>query len=146
MFLRTHNNVARDLGSSVSARHPIHVSCACVSDLSSTLHFALFTVSVIFVFILLIFIFYVGRFGVKPLRASANDEEPSPLVNNAPLTGYEPKIFDDYHFSETTEIFIQESSSDSKPSNLHGWEISDYTIGRALFTNVYSRARRTSGP
>ena len=45
-----------------SARHPIHVSCACVSDLSSTLHFALFTVSLIFYFILLIFIFTVGRF------------------------------------------------------------------------------------
>ena len=39
------NSVARDIEPSVSARHPIHVSCACVSDLSSTLHFALFTVS-----------------------------------------------------------------------------------------------------
>ena len=44
-------------GSRCSARHAIHVSCACVSDLSSTLHFALFTVSPIFYFILLIFIF-----------------------------------------------------------------------------------------
>ena len=65
--LCTHNNVARDIGSSVSVRHLIHVSCACVSDLSSTLHFALFTVSLILYFILLIFhfIFYVGRFGDK---------------------------------------------------------------------------------
>ena len=64
VLLRTHNKVARDIVSSVSARHPIHVSCACVSDLSSTLHFALFTVSLIFYFILLIFMFtfYVGRF------------------------------------------------------------------------------------
>ena len=41
------------------------------SDLSSTLHFALFTVSLIFLFILLIFIFifHVGRFGEKyPVR------------------------------------------------------------------------------
>ena len=40
-------------------------------DLSSTLHFALFTVSLIFDFILLIFlfIFHVGRFGEKyPVR------------------------------------------------------------------------------
>ena len=43
------------------------------------------------------------------LCASANDESDS-LVNNAPLTGHEPKFFDDYHISETTEIFIQESS------------------------------------
>ena len=56
------------LAQGVCARHLIHVSCACVSGLSSTLHFALFTVSLIFYFILLIFhvIFYVGRFGVKP--------------------------------------------------------------------------------
>ena len=39
------------------------------SDLSSTLHFALFTVSLIFLFILLIFIFifHAGRFGEKYL-------------------------------------------------------------------------------
>ena len=65
------NSAARDIGSRCSARHSIRVSCACVVDLSSTLHFALFTVSLIFYFILLIFIFtfYVGRFGEKyPVR------------------------------------------------------------------------------
>ena len=56
------------LAQGVSARHTIHVSCACVFDLSSTL-FALFIVSLIFYFILLIFhfIFYVGRFGENSL-------------------------------------------------------------------------------
>ena len=29
------------------------------------------------------------------------------MANNAPLTGNEPKFFDDYHISETTEIFIR---------------------------------------
>ena len=84
VFARMFNCVARDTGSSVCARHLIHVSCACVSDLSSTLHFALFTVSLIFYFILLIFIFifYVGRFGENSLCASANEESDS-LVNNA---------------------------------------------------------------
>ena len=72
--------------------------------------------------------------------ASAN-EESGPLVNNAPLTGYEPKFFDDYHFSETTEIFIQESSSDTRPSNLHDSEISDYTIGRALSSPLITQER-----
>ena len=57
------------LAQGVSARRVIHVSCACVSDFSSTLHFALFTVSLIFNFILLIFIFtfYVGLFGENSL-------------------------------------------------------------------------------
>ena len=39
------------LAQGASARQTIHDSCACVSDLSSTLHFALFTVSLIFYFI-----------------------------------------------------------------------------------------------
>ena len=62
------NSVARDIGLKFNARHVIHVSCASVCDLSSTLHFALFTVSLIFYFILLILhlFFYVGRFGAKP--------------------------------------------------------------------------------
>ena len=64
------------------------------------------------------------------------------MVNNAPLTGYEPKFFDDYHYSETTETFIQESSSDGKPLNLHDSEISDYTIGRALSSPVFTQERK----
>ena len=48
-----------------------------------------------------------------------------------PLTGYEPNFFDDYHYSETTEIFLQETSRDTRPSYLHDAEISDDTIGRA---------------
>ena len=74
------------------------------------------------------------------LCASANEESDS-LVNNAPLTCYEPKFFDDYHFSKTTEIFIQESSSDSRPSNLHDSEISDYTIGKALSSPLFTQER-----
>ena len=42
MFLCTHDNVARDIGSRCSVLHIIHVSCACVFDFSSTHHFALF--------------------------------------------------------------------------------------------------------
>ena len=54
-----------------------------------TLHF----VSPIFYFILLSFhfIFFVNRFGAKPLCASAN-EESGPLVNNAPLTNGRPHL------------------------------------------------------
>ena len=74
------------------------------------------------------------------LCASAN-EELGTSADNAPLTGCEPKFFDDYHITETTEIFIQESSSDSRPSNLHDWEISDYTIGRALSSPLFTQER-----
>ena len=76
----------------------------------------------------------------SPMCKSAN-EELGTLAENNPLTGYEPKFFDDYHFSETTEIFIQESSSDSRPSNLHDLEIDDYTIGRALSSPLFIQKR-----
>ena len=69
VFARMSNDVSHDSGSRCwcASYHP----CACVFDLSSTLHLALFTVSLIFYFILLIFhfLFHVGRFGDKsPVR------------------------------------------------------------------------------
>ena len=63
------------------------------------------------------------------------------MVDNNPLTGYEPNVIDNYHISETTEIFIQESSSDSRPSNLHDLEFDDYTIGRALSSPLFTQER-----
>ena len=59
-------------------------------------------------------------------------EESGPMVNNLLLTGYKPNLLDDFHHSETTEIFLQEQSSDSRPANLHDAELSDESIGRAL--------------
>ena len=110
------NSVAREIGSRCSARHVIHVSCACVSDLSSqsltsSTSSSLSSSSLVM---------WVGSERIF-LCASANEKSDS-LVNNAPLTGYEPKFFD---FSQTTEIFLQESSSGIRPSNLHYSEISD---------------------
>ena len=42
---------------------------------------------------------------------------------------------------ETTEIFIQESSSDTRPSHLHDSEISDDTIGRAPSSPLFTQER-----
>ena len=75
-----------------------------------------------------------------PLCTSPN-EESGPLANSAPLTGYEPNFFDDFHDSETTEIFLQEQSSDTMPSYLHDAEISDDTIGRALSSPLFIQER-----
>ena len=82
---------------------------------------------------------WVGS-GRGSLCASAN-EELGTLADNNPLTGYEPNFIDNYQISETTEIFIQESSSDSRPSNLHDLEIDDYTIGRALSSPLFTQER-----
>ena len=59
------------------------------------------------------------------------------MAENNPLTGYEPNFIDNYHISETTDIFIQESSGDGRPSNLHDLEFDDYTMGRALSSPLF---------
>ena len=41
----------------------------------------------------------------------------------------------------TTEILLLEQSSDTMPSYLHGAEISDDTIGRALSSPLFTRER-----
>ena len=70
------------------------------------------------------------------MRTSAN-EDLGTLAENNPLTSYEPNFIDNYDIPETTDIFIQESSSDSRPSNLHDLEFDDYTIGRALSSPLF---------
>ena len=60
------------------------------------------------------------------------------MAENNPLTGYEPN---DLHISETTDIFIQESSSDGNPLNLHDLEFDDYTIGMALSSPLFTQER-----
>ena len=69
-------------------------------------------------------------------------EESGPLAEIAPLTGYEPNFFDDFHHSETTEIFFQEQSSDTLPSYLLDAEISDETVGRALSSPLFVQERK----
>ena len=98
----------------------------------------MFTVSLIFLFNLLvfIFIFHVGWFDEKSHAHLANEEIFTVAENNT-VTGYELNVIDNYHISETKEIFIQESSSDSRPSNLHDLEIDDHQIGRALSSPLF---------
>ena len=130
----THSNVERDIGSSLVDR-ALHLrpstlhsspslssSCSSYSSSSSM---------------------WVGSVRCT-LWASANEELGS-LDEENRLTGYEPNLIDNYHISETTDIFSQESSSDGNPVNLHDSEFDDYTICRAIFTTV-SGARRSSEP
>ena len=49
--------------------------------------------------------------------------------------------FFDFHYSETTEIFLQEQSSDTTPSYLHDAEISDDIIDRALSSPLFIQER-----
>ena len=67
-------------------------------------------------------------------------EESGTMAENNPLTGYEPN---DLHISETTDIYlyIQESSSDGNPLNLHDLEFDDFSIGMALSSPLFTQER-----
>ena len=69
------------------------------------------------------------------------NEESGPLAENAPLTGHEPNLLDDFHYSEIAEIFFQEQSIDAVPSYLLDAELSDETIGRALSSPLFTQER-----
>ena len=76
----------------------------------------------------------------SPACTSGN-EELGTLAENNPLTGYEPNFIDNYQISETTGIYSQESSSDTRPSYLHDSQISDDTVGRALSSPLFTQER-----
>ena len=80
---------------------------------------------------------WVGSSGTNTLCISAN-EDLGTLAENYPLTGYEPN---DLHISETTDIFIQQSSGDNRSLNLHGPKFDDYTIGMALSSPLFTQER-----
>ena len=68
-------------------------------------------------------------------------EESAPLADNTHVTGYEPNVLDDFHYSETAGIFFQEQSSDAVPSYLFDAELDDETIGRALSSPLFIQER-----
>ena len=71
-------------------------------------------------------------------------EESCPLAEFTPHTGYEPKLLDDFHYSETTEIIFQEQSGDKDavPSYLLDAELDDETIDRALSSPLFIQERK----
>ena len=69
------------------------------------------------------------------------NEESGAVAEFTPPTGYEPKLPDDFHHSETTEIFFQDESSNTVPSYLFDAELDDETIGRALSSPLFIQER-----
>ena len=66
------------------------------------------------------------------------DEDLGTLAEYDPLTSYEPN---DYHISETTEPYIQESSGENGSLNSHHLEYDDYIIGMALSSPLFTQER-----
>ena len=63
----------------------------------------------------------------------------APLPSTTLFTGYEPN---DYHISETTEPYIQESTGENGSLNSHDLEYDDYTIGMALSSPLFTQERQ----
>ena len=68
------------------------------------------------------------------------------MAEYTPPTGYEPKLLDDFHYSETTEMIFQEESGDkdTEPSYLCDAELDDETIGKALSSPLFTQERGES--
>ena len=73
----------------------------------------------------------------RTLRTLANEDLGS-FAEYDPLTEREPN---DLHISETTDIFIQESSGDNRSLNSHDLEFYDFTIGLALSSPLFTQER-----
>ena len=73
---------------------------------------------------------------LNPLCNSAEDLDT--LAENEPPTGYEPK---EYHITEITEPYIQESTGENGSLNSHDLENDDYTIGKALSSPLFTQER-----
>ena len=145
---RTCNDVWYHIGSSVGALHPIHVSCAWVIVCPVSLRSSPCSLPCVSLSSTCSSWTLTSTFSSSMWMSSEQDplctppiEECGPLANNAPLTGYKPNLFDDLYYSETTEIFLQEQSSDTMPSYLHDAELSDDTIGRALSSPLLTQER-----
>ena len=66
--------------------------------------------------------------------AVTHNEEYCPVTIYNPLTGYEPKVLDNFDHSETSAMIFQNESGDkdTEPSYLCDAELDDDTIGKAL--------------
>ena len=75
--------------------------------------------------------------------APSPNEEYCPLAKNHRPTSCEPKLLDDFHYSETTEMFFQEECGDidTEPSYLCDAELDNETIGKALSSPLFIQER-----
>ena len=106
-----------------------HVVCLILFDFSTFLSLLSIFSPIVLSFLLAInFIFHDV--------CTAANEDLGTLAEYDPLTGYEPN---DYHISETTEPYIQESSGEN--GSLNDLEYDDVTIGMALSSPLFTKER-----
>ena len=75
--------------------------------------------------------------------ALTHNEEYCPVAIYNPLTGYEPKLLDNFDHSETSAMIFQDESGDidTEPSYPCDAEIDDEIIGKALSSPLFIQER-----
>ena len=135
------------------AQRTLHV-IACVISMRSCRGFDSLRLSLLLLAVYLLSYRLVHRL-VHPLGLSASsstmwrtstlctldNEDLGTFAEYDPLTGYEPN---DCHISETTELYIQESSGEKGSLNWHDFEYDDYTIGMTLSSPLFTQEREDS--
>ena len=82
------------------------------------------------------------HFQVKT-TALTHNEEYCPVATYNPLTGYEPKLLDNFDYSETSAMIFQDASGDigTEPSCWCDAELDDEIIGRTLPSPLFVQER-----
>ena len=122
----------------LSCAHHVSSSCVC-SDSLRLLHFLLFAHHLLSYHPVLPLThqLHLPRCGGQiPSLCTLANEDLGTLAEYDPLTGYEPN---DYHISEATELYIQESSVENGSPN--DVEYDDATIGKALSSPLFIQER-----
>ena len=75
--------------------------------------------------------------------ALTHNEEYCPVTIFSPLTGYEPKLLDNFDHSQTSAVIIQDESGDidTEPSYSCDAELDDEIIGKALSSPLFIQER-----
>ena len=75
--------------------------------------------------------------------ALTHNEEYCPVAIHNPLTGDEPNVLDDFHYSETSEMIFRDESSDidTEPSYSCDAELDDVIIRGALSSPLFIQER-----
>ena len=79
---------------------------------------------------------------VKTIALTHNEEYCTVAIYNT-LTGYEPKLLDNFDYSETSAVIFQDESGDidTEPSYSCDAELDDEIIGRALSSPLFIQER-----
>ena len=75
--------------------------------------------------------------------AHTQNEEYCPGAKHNPLTGCEPKLLDDFHYSETAAAIFQDESGDkeTEPSHWCDADLDDEIIGKAPSSPLFIQER-----